>query len=120
MFTGMFSRGSAIGWIAQRQEMISDPEYKIGCSRRVVRRCKRSRRGAYRPEKAEQQSDLRVGGCEGRGRGRAPESPGPFASILAAPQSFVRRRARRRGAGAGEDEGICPSRCLMHSGEAAP
>ena len=35
MFTGIFSLARTVGWIAQWQEMISDPEYKIGRPRQL-------------------------------------------------------------------------------------
>jgi citrate synthase len=35
MFTGIFSLARTVGWIAQRQEMITDPEYKIGRPRQL-------------------------------------------------------------------------------------
>ena len=35
MFTGIFALARTVGWIAQWQEMISDPEYKIGRPRQL-------------------------------------------------------------------------------------
>jgi len=35
MFTCIFSLARTVGWIAQWQEMISDPEYKIGRPRQL-------------------------------------------------------------------------------------
>ena len=35
MFTCIFSLARTIGWIAQWQEMITDPEYKIGRPRQL-------------------------------------------------------------------------------------
>jgi len=35
MFTGIFSLARTVGWIAQWQEMITDPEYKIGRPRQL-------------------------------------------------------------------------------------
>jgi citrate synthase len=35
MFTGIFSLARTAGWIAQWQEMITDPEYKIGRPRQL-------------------------------------------------------------------------------------
>jgi len=35
MFTGIFSLARTVGWIAQWQEMIADPEYKIGRPRQL-------------------------------------------------------------------------------------
>src|SRR5471030_2097850 len=35
MFTGIFSLARKVGWIAQWQEMITDPEYKIGRPRQL-------------------------------------------------------------------------------------
>ena len=37
MFTCIFSLARTVGWIAQWQEMISDPEYKIGRPRQLYR-----------------------------------------------------------------------------------
>jgi citrate synthase len=37
MFTCIFSLARTIGWIAQWQEMISDPEYKIGRPRQLYK-----------------------------------------------------------------------------------
>jgi citrate synthase len=35
MFTGIFALARTVGWIAQWQEMITDPEYKIGRPRQL-------------------------------------------------------------------------------------
>jgi citrate synthase len=35
LFTGVFSLARTVGWIAQLNEMISDPEYKIGRPRQL-------------------------------------------------------------------------------------
>jgi citrate synthase len=35
LFTGIFSLARTVGWIAQLNEMISDPEYKIGRPRQL-------------------------------------------------------------------------------------
>src|SRR5471032_310407 len=35
MFTAFFAVARTVGWIAQWNEMISDPEYKIGCPRQL-------------------------------------------------------------------------------------
>jgi hypothetical protein len=35
MLTGVFPLARTVGWIAQRQEMITDPEYKIGRPRQL-------------------------------------------------------------------------------------
>jgi citrate synthase len=35
MFTGVFALARTVGWIAQLNEMISDPEYKIGRPRQL-------------------------------------------------------------------------------------
>ena len=35
MFTGVFALARTVGWIAQRNEMIGDPEYKIGRPRQL-------------------------------------------------------------------------------------
>ncbi|MEK7360563.1 MAG: citrate/2-methylcitrate synthase, partial [Pseudomonadota bacterium] len=35
MFTGIFSLARTVGWISQWQEMITDPEYKIGRPRQL-------------------------------------------------------------------------------------
>jgi citrate synthase len=35
MFTCIFSLARTVGWIAQWQEMIADPEYKIGRPRQL-------------------------------------------------------------------------------------
>ena len=35
MFTGVFTLARTVGWIAQLNEMISDPEYKIGRPRQL-------------------------------------------------------------------------------------
>jgi citrate synthase len=35
MFTGIFALARTVGWIAQWQEMIIDPEYKIGRPRQL-------------------------------------------------------------------------------------
>jgi citrate synthase len=37
MFTCIFSLARTVGWIAQWQEMISDPEYKIGRPRQLYK-----------------------------------------------------------------------------------
>ena len=37
MFTCIFSLARTIGWIAQWQEMITDPEYKIGRPRQLYK-----------------------------------------------------------------------------------
>jgi citrate synthase len=41
MFTCIFSLARTVGWIAQWQEMISDPEYKIGRPRQLYHGAKR-------------------------------------------------------------------------------
>ena len=35
LFTGIFALARTVGWIAQLNEMISDPEYKIGRPRQL-------------------------------------------------------------------------------------
>ena len=35
LFTGVFALARTVGWIAQLNEMISDPEYKIGRPRQL-------------------------------------------------------------------------------------
>ena len=35
MFTGIFALARTVGWVAQWQEMITDPEYKIGRPRQL-------------------------------------------------------------------------------------
>jgi len=35
LFTGIFTLARTVGWIAQLNEMISDPEYKIGRPRQL-------------------------------------------------------------------------------------
>jgi citrate synthase len=35
MFTGIFALARTVGWIAQLNEMIADPEYKIGRPRQL-------------------------------------------------------------------------------------
>jgi citrate synthase len=35
LFTGVFTLARTVGWIAQLNEMISDPEYKIGRPRQL-------------------------------------------------------------------------------------
>ena len=35
VFTGVFALARTVGWIAQLNEMISDPEYKIGRPRQL-------------------------------------------------------------------------------------
>ena len=35
MFTGIFAMARTVGWIAQLNEMIGDPEYKIGRPRQL-------------------------------------------------------------------------------------
>jgi citrate synthase len=35
LFTGIFALARTVGWIAQWEEMISDPEYKIGRPRQL-------------------------------------------------------------------------------------
>ncbi|MDE2365483.1 MAG: citrate (Si)-synthase, partial [Betaproteobacteria bacterium] len=35
MFTAIFTMARTVGWIAQWNEMISDPEYKIGRPRQL-------------------------------------------------------------------------------------
>jgi citrate synthase len=37
MFTCIFSLARTVGWIAQWQEMITDPEYKIGRPRQLYK-----------------------------------------------------------------------------------
>jgi len=37
MFTAIFALARTVGWIAQWQEMISDPEYKIGRPRQLYK-----------------------------------------------------------------------------------
>jgi citrate synthase len=35
LFTGVFALARTVGWIAQLNEMIGDPEYKIGRPRQL-------------------------------------------------------------------------------------
>ncbi|HQX07812.1 MAG TPA: citrate/2-methylcitrate synthase, partial [Zoogloea sp.] len=35
LFTGIFALARTVGWIAQLNEMIADPEYKIGRPRQL-------------------------------------------------------------------------------------
>ncbi|MGH8688095.1 MAG: citrate/2-methylcitrate synthase, partial [Burkholderiales bacterium] len=41
MFTCIFALARTVGWIAQWQEMISDPEYKIGRPRQLYKGAQR-------------------------------------------------------------------------------
>ena len=43
LFTAVFALARTVGWIAQLNEMIGDPEYKIG---RPAASCSSARRGA--------------------------------------------------------------------------
>ena len=46
MFTAIFALARTVGWIAQLNEMIGDPEYKIGRPRQL---CTGSARRAVKP-----------------------------------------------------------------------
>ena len=50
MFTCIFSLARTVGWIAQWNEMISDPEQKIGRPAPALQRAHAARRGAHRQE----------------------------------------------------------------------
>src|SRR5205823_12115156 len=54
MFTCIFSLARTVGWIAQWQEMIADPEYKIGRPRQLYK-------GAGRRELVPRSEERRVG-----------------------------------------------------------
>ncbi len=47
LFTGIFALARTVGWIAQLNEMIGDPEYKIGRPRQLFTGARAPRRAAY-------------------------------------------------------------------------
>ena len=57
MFTCIFALARTVGWIAQWNEMISDPEHKIGRPRQLSR--KRRRATARGDEPIEQEAGAR-------------------------------------------------------------
>ena len=49
LFTAIFALARTVGWIAQLNEMIGDPEYKIGRPRQLFTGADQARRAAARP-----------------------------------------------------------------------
>ena len=49
LFTAIFALARTVGWIAQLNEMIGDPEYKIGRPRQLYTGSRPSRRAAASP-----------------------------------------------------------------------